>query len=111
MIAKTAVSRPTTFFIIFVLLVSFGLYTITDLAIDLYPEVTPPVLLIFTNYSGAGPEEIEKLITRPLEGALSNVANIEKITSISSEGSSQITIRFVFGTNMDEASNDVRDQN
>ena len=110
MIAKTAVSRPTTFFIIFVLLVSFGLYTITDLAIDLYPEVSPPVLLVFTNYSGAGPEEIEKLITRPLEGALSNVANIEKITSISSEGSSQITIRFVYGTNMDEASNDVRDK-
>ncbi|MCX7788635.1 MAG: efflux RND transporter permease subunit [Spirochaetes bacterium] len=110
MIAKTAVTRPTTFFIIFVLLVSFGLYTITDLAIDLYPEVTPPVLLVFTNYSGAGPEEIEKLITRPLEGALSNVANIDKIISTSSEGSSQITIRFTYGTNMDEASNDVRDK-
>ena len=110
MIAKTAVSRPTTFLIVFVLLVGFGLYTATDLAIDLYPDVTPPVLLVFTNYSGVGPEEIETTVTRPLEAALSNVANIEKITSVSSEGSSQITIEFTYGTNMDEAPNDVRDK-
>ena len=65
---------------------------------------------MFTNYSGVGPEEIETTITRPLEGALSNVANVEKITSVSSEGSSQITIEFTYGTNMDEAPNDVRDK-
>jgi HAE1 family hydrophobic/amphiphilic exporter-1 len=110
MIAKTAVNRPTTFFIIFALIVGFGLYTISDIAIDLYPEISPPVLLVFTNYSGAGPEQIEELITRPLEAALSNVSNIDKITSISTEGSSRITLRFTYGTNMDEAPNDVRDK-
>ena len=81
-----------------------------DLAIDLYPEISPPVLLVFTNYSGTGPDEIEKTITRPLESALSNVGNIDKILSVSSEGSSQITIRFTYGTNMTEAANDVRDK-
>jgi len=80
MVAKSAVKRPTTVLIIFVLTVGFGLYSISDLAIDLYPEISPPVLLLFTNYPGAGPEEIEETVTRPLEGALSNVSNIEKIT-------------------------------
>jgi HAE1 family hydrophobic/amphiphilic exporter-1 len=110
MIAKTAVKRPTTFLIIFILIAGFGIYSVTDLAIDLYPEISPPVLLVFTNYTGAGPEEIEQTLTRPLEGALSNVSNIEKISSVSSEGSSQITIEFTWGTNMHEAPNDVRDK-
>jgi HAE1 family hydrophobic/amphiphilic exporter-1 len=110
MLVKSVISRPTTLLIIFMLIVGFGLYVAVNLAIDLYPEINPPILLIFTNYEGAGPEEIEKSITRPLEGVLSNVSNIEKLTSTSSEGSSQIMIEFTWGTNMAEASNDVRDK-
>jgi len=110
MLVQRIVSRPTTVVIIFALVVGFGIYTATDLAIDLYPDVTPPILLLFTDYSGAGPEEVEKTITRPLEGVLSNVANIEKIRSVSSEASSQITLEFTWGTDMSEAANDVRDK-
>jgi hydrophobic/amphiphilic exporter-1 (mainly G- bacteria), HAE1 family len=110
MLVQRIVSRPTTVIIIFALVVGFGIYTATDLAIDLYPDVVPPVLLLFTDYPGAGPEEVEKTVTRPLEGVLSNVANVEKIRSTSSEGTSQITIEFTWGTNMSEASNDVRDK-
>ncbi len=109
-LSKTIVSRPTTVVIIFALIVGFGLYSISDVAIDLYPEINPPVLIVFTNYSGAGPEEVEKTVTRPLEGQLSNVSNIERITSTSSEGSSQIMIEFTYGTNMTESANDVRDR-
>lgn len=109
-LSKTIVNRPTTVIIIFALIVGFGLYSISDVAIDLYPEIDPPVLIVFTNYSGAGPEEIEKTVTRPLEGQLSNVSNIETITSTSSEGSSQIMIEFTYGTNMTEAANDLRDR-
>ena len=109
-LSKMVVGRPTTMIIIFALIVGFGLYSVTDLAIDLYPEVDPPVLVLFTSYSGAGPEEIEKSITRPLEGQLSNVSNVDRITSTSSEGSSQIIIEFTYGTNMTEAANEVRDR-
>ncbi|ORC32978.1 acriflavin resistance protein [Marispirochaeta aestuarii] len=109
-ITKTVVGRPTTTAIIFVLLIALGFYAISDLAIDLYPDIEPPVLLLFTDYSGAGPEEVEKRITRPLEGGLSNVGNIEEITSTSAEGNSMIQIEFTWGTDMAEAANDVRDK-
>ncbi len=109
-VVKSVVGRPTSLVVLFALLVGLGFYASTRLAIDLYPEITAPVLLIFTNYPGSGPEEIEKTITRPMEGALSNVSNIDKITSVSSEGTSQIVMEFVWGTNMNEAPNEVRDK-
>ncbi|MFP4302122.1 MAG: efflux RND transporter permease subunit [Spirochaetaceae bacterium] len=109
-VSKTVVGRPTTLLIIFVLLVGFGLYSASDLAIDLYPETNPPVLILFTNYSGAGPEEVEQSVTRPLEGQLSNVSNIETISSTSAEGSSQVQLEFTYGTDMTEATNEVRDR-
>jgi len=109
-LSKSVVGRPTTVMIIFLLVVGFGLYSSSDLAIDLFPEINPPVLVLFTSYEGAGPEEIEKTLTRPLEGQLSNVSNIERISSSSSEGSSQIILEFTFGTDMTEASNEVRDR-
>lgn len=108
-VSKTVVGRPTTIFIIFVLLIGLGIYSTTDLAIDLYPEIEPPVLVVFTGYSGAGPEEIEKRITRSLEGSLSNVSNVENISSSSSEGSSMIIVEFTWGTDMAEAANSIRD--
>jgi HAE1 family hydrophobic/amphiphilic exporter-1 len=109
-VSKTVVGRPTTLLIIFALLVGFGLYSASDLAIDLYPETNPPVLILFTNYPGAGPEEVEQSVTRPLEGQLSNVSNIETISSTSTEGSSQVQLEFTYGTNMTEATNEVRDR-
>lgn len=109
-LSKSVVGRPTTVMIIFLLVVGFGLYSSSDLAIDLFPEINPPVLVLFTSYEGAGPEEVEKSLTRPLEGQLSNVSNIERISSSSSEGSSQIILEFTFGTDMTEASNEVRDR-
>ncbi len=109
-LSKSVVGRPTTVLIIFILIAGFGLYSASDLAIDLFPEINPPVLILFTNYEGAGPEEIEKSVTRPLEGQLSNVSNIERISSTSSEGSSQLVLEFTFGTDMTEATNEVRDR-
>ncbi|AEJ62469.1 acriflavin resistance protein [Spirochaeta thermophila DSM 6578] len=108
-LTRTVVGRPTTIAIVFALLVGFGLYTITNIAIDLYPEITPPVLVVSTSYAGAGPEEVEKVITRPLESVLSNVTNLKRITSTSSEGSSMLILEFTYGTDMAEAANSVRD--
>ena len=109
-LSKTVVGRPTTVLIVFVLIVGFGLYSSGNLAIDLFPEINPPEMILLTDYEGAGPEEIEKTITRPLEGQLSNVSNIERISSTSSEGSSIIQLAFTYGTDMTEATNEVRDR-
>jgi len=108
-VTKTVVNRPTTIFIIFVLVIGLGIYSATDLAIDLYPEIDPPILLVVTDYPGAGPEEVEKTVTRPLEGTMSNVSNIENISSGSSKGNSMVMLEFSYGTDMAEAANSVRD--
>lgn len=108
MIAKTVVNRPTTVAILFALLVGLGLFAGSNLAIDLLPEINPPVLLISTTYLGAGPEEIEASITKPMEGVLSSVGRIESLTSTSSTGNSLIQLNFTYGTNMADAANDVR---
>ena len=108
-LTRSVVGRPTTIFIAFALLVALGFFATVNLAVDLYPEIEPPVILIFTGYRGAGPEEIEKAVTRPLEGTLSNTQGIEKITSTSSAGSSMVILEFTYGTDMAEAANSVRD--
>ncbi len=108
-ITKTVVRRPTTIFIVFVLIIGLGIYSASDLAIDLYPEIDPPILLVNTEYSNAGPEEVENSVTRPLESTLSNVSNVENISSTSSKGSSMVMLEFSYGTDMAEAANSVRD--
>ncbi|MDR2467790.1 MAG: efflux RND transporter permease subunit [Spirochaetaceae bacterium] len=108
-ITKTVVSRPVTFIIIFFLLIGLGFFALTQLPVDLFPEINPPYILVNTTYSGAGPEEVERSITRPLEQALSGVSSLDKITSTSSKGTSQITLKFIFGTDLSDATNSVRD--
>jgi hydrophobic/amphiphilic exporter-1 (mainly G- bacteria), HAE1 family len=106
---KTVVSRPTTFLIIFLLLIGLGLFAMVNLPIDLYPEINPPILAVFTTYTGAGPEEVERSVTRILEAALSSASGLEKMTTISSKGSSVAIMEFTYGTDMSDASNSIRD--
>jgi len=106
---KTVVSRPVTFLIIFALLIGLGFFALANLSIDLYPEINPPILVVVTSYSGAGPEEVERSVTRPLEAILSGVSGLEKVTSTSSKGSSMVIMEFTYGTNMSDASNSIRD--
>jgi len=107
---KLAVSRPVTIIVIFSLVVGLGLFLLPGIPIDLYPDFNPPVLVVITTYSGAGPEDIEKNVTRILEGNLSNVADLKEITSTSSEGSSLILLEFDWSKDMTEAANDIRDR-
>ncbi|GHT79619.1 multidrug ABC transporter [Spirochaetia bacterium] len=108
-LVKTVVSRPTTFFIVFVLLIMLGVFAFINLPIDLMPEINPPYMAVMTTYSGAGPEEVERSVTRILESALAAVSNLEKLTSTSSKGSSMVILQFTYGTDMTDASNSVRD--
>jgi len=106
---KGVVARPTTIFIIFLLLIGLGLFGMMNLPIDLYPEITFPMIVVITSYTGAGPEEVERSLTRPMETVFSSVSGLEKVTSISSKGSSIVLLRFTYGTDLADASNSVRD--
>ncbi|MBU1098095.1 MAG: efflux RND transporter permease subunit [Bacteroidetes bacterium] len=80
-----------------------GLFAFTQLGIDLLPNIYLPHLIVQTNYQNATPEEVEKLITEPLESTIGTVSGVKKITSASKEGVSVISIDFVWGTDMDMA--------
>jgi HAE1 family hydrophobic/amphiphilic exporter-1 len=107
--AKGVVSRPTTVFIIFALLIMLGIFAFVNLPLDLFPEINPPYLVVYTAYTGAGPEEVERTVTRTLEAALSSVSSLENINSTSSKGSSMVMMEFTYGTDLADASNSVRD--
>jgi HAE1 family hydrophobic/amphiphilic exporter-1 len=86
-----------------------GIFAFVNLPIDLYPEIEVPYLLVMTTYSGAGPEEVERSVSRVMEAQLSNVSGLEKITSTSSKGASMVVLEFSYGTDLADAANSVRD--
>jgi HAE1 family hydrophobic/amphiphilic exporter-1 len=86
-----------------------GVFAFINLPIDLLPEINPPYLVVLTNYPGAGPEEVERTISRPLEAALSSASGLKKVVTTSSKGSSMVTLEFTYGTDLVDASNSVRD--
>ncbi len=107
-IYSASVKRPVTTILIFVALIVIGLYSLTQLPIDLYPEIELPFIGVVTTYPGASASDIETNVTRPVEDALNSVNNLKEITSTSSDGLSVIFMNFEYGTNLDEASNDIR---
>jgi HAE1 family hydrophobic/amphiphilic exporter-1 len=87
-----------------------GWISFMRLPVDLMPDVSFPSLTVRVSYAGVGPLEIEELVTRPLEQALSAVAGMERLESTSSEGSSRVTLNFAWGTDLNEAADDVRNR-
>lgn len=107
-IYSTSVKRPVTTILIFVGLMVMGLYSLTQLPVDLYPEMELPFVVVYTNYPGASASDMESNVTRPLEDVLNSVNKLKEMTSTSSDGTSVIFMQFNYGTNLDEASNDIR---
>jgi HAE1 family hydrophobic/amphiphilic exporter-1 len=109
-LAQFSVNRPVTTVMIFVASIVLGLVSMTLLGIDLMPELEIPAVSVLTSYEGAGPEEIETLITEPLEDVLSTISGVDEVISVSKEDLSAITLRFQWGQNIDETINDIRDK-
>jgi HAE1 family hydrophobic/amphiphilic exporter-1 len=107
-LARFAVDRPVMTSMFFLGVMLLGAVSFTRLQVDLLPEIDFPSLSVSTSYPGAGPEEIETLITRPIERALSTIEGVDKLEGSSNEGSSRVTLRFVWGTDLDTALNDAR---
>jgi len=109
-IARFSVHRPVFTTMLTLSVIILGGISFSRLPVDLMPDVSYPTLNISTTYENASPEEIEELVTRPLEQAMSAVPGVEEVSSVSSEGRSRVQLTFSWGTDLDTAANDVRDR-
>jgi len=109
-ISQTAVSRPVLTSMIALIVIILGAVALSRLPVDLMPDVTYPTISISTSYSQASPLSMEELITRPIEEAIAAVPGVQEISSRSSEGNSNVSVRFAWGSDLDAASNDIRDR-
>ena len=107
-LAAGSVRRPVTTVMAFLIVILIGGIAFTRLPVDLMPELVYPTLTVRTDYSNVGPQEVEDLITRPIEEAVAAIAGVETITSSSSEGQSTVRVAFTWGTDLDQASEEVR---
>jgi HAE1 family hydrophobic/amphiphilic exporter-1 len=105
-----AVKRPILTSVIFLVIILLGFVSFTRLSVDLMPDISYPTVTIVANYPNTSPEDMENIITIPIEDAVSGIQGIELITSNSVEGRSVIRLSFGWGTDITEAVNDIRDR-
>ncbi len=108
-IYESAVRKPISTALIFIAVIVFGLFSVSKLGVDQYPDIEVPYISVITMYPGGNAEDIETNITRVLEDQLNSVDNLDKITSKSSDNVSIVTLEFEYGCDLTEATNDVRD--
>ncbi len=104
-----AVKRPITTIMVFVALLVMGVYSLNKLPIDFYPDIDFPAISVITTYAGASAADIETNVTRTIEDGLNSVGSLKNITSTSRDNMSVVVCEFEWGTNLDEASNEMRD--
>ncbi|MCA1586499.1 MAG: efflux RND transporter permease subunit [Acidobacteria bacterium] len=107
-IPRLAIERPVTMFMITFVVILLGAISLTRLPVDLMPDTQFPSITVRVNYAGVGPLEMEELVTRPIEQAVSAVAGLDQINSTSAEGSSMVRLMFTWGTDLAEAASEVR---
>jgi hydrophobic/amphiphilic exporter-1 (mainly G- bacteria), HAE1 family len=104
-----SIGRPVAVAMFFLAIAFLGVLSFTRLPVDLLPDISYPKLVIYTGYADTGPAEIERFITEPIEGAVSRVPGVESVESVSREGVSMVVLRFAWGTDMDFAALNVRE--
>jgi HAE1 family hydrophobic/amphiphilic exporter-1 len=109
-LAQFAISRPATIIVLISALTLIGAMSVSQMPIDLLPQMDLPYAAVITNYSGAGPEEVEDQVSKPIENMVATVSGIDTIISQSGSGSSMVLIGFNYGTNMDSAMANIRDK-
>jgi len=107
-LSKIAVDRPVTALMVSLILIGFGLFGLTDLRLNLYPDVSFPTITVYSTYEGVAPEDMETLITRPIEESVGSISGIERVRSNSSQGASVVRLNFDWGTDLFFAETEVR---
>ena len=103
-----SVRRPVTTIMLFMGIIIIGYVSFSRLPIDLFPEIEPPIISVLTQYPGASAQDVELNVSKKIESSLSSVTNLKKIRSVSVDNISVVTLEFEYGSNLDEASNDIR---
>src|SRR6476620_8805608 len=109
-ISELSLKRPVLATVMNLAIILFGVVGLTFLAVRDYPAIDPPVISVSTSYTGANSDIIESEITEPLEKQLNGIPGIRTITSSSSQGSSNISLEFNLGVDLEAAASDVRDK-
>ena len=105
-----ATTRPVAVVMFFLAVAMFGLVSLSRLHVNLLPDLSYPTLTVRTELTGAAPLEIESLLTKPIEEAVGTVKNISEVRSVSRSGQSDVMVRFLWGTDMNLASVDIREK-
>ncbi len=109
MLSRYSVKRPYTVVVGIVLILLLGYVSFSDMQTDLLPDMTLPYAVVYTAYPGASPEEVESVVTRPVEQAMATTSNIENINSVSSENMSVVVLEFSQSANMDAVTIEMRE--
>lgn len=109
-LSELSLKRPVLAIVCSIVIIIFGYIGFNSLGVREYPAIDPPVVSVRTSYTGANAEIIEQQITEPLEKAVNGVEGVKNITSSSSQGSSNITVEFELGVDLERAANDVREK-
>ncbi|MFM9874315.1 MAG: efflux RND transporter permease subunit [Fimbriimonadaceae bacterium] len=107
-LTKTAITRPVFILMLMVAAIMMGWIAYNSMRVELNPDVNFGVVTVSTAYPGAGPDEINSLISKKIEDAVTGIANVREVTSSSQEGVSIVVVNFEIGSNMDVGLNDVR---
>ena len=108
-LAKYSVDKAITVFMAVIIVAIFGVVSFTRLTTDLFPSMNIPYAVVVTTYIGASPDEVEEIVSKPLEETFATTANVKNLTSISQENVSIIMLEFQSDANMDSAVIDMRE--
>jgi multidrug efflux pump len=109
-LSSVSINRPVLSTVFAITILLFGIVGVTFLGVREFPSVDPPIINVRTSYPGANSDVIETQITEPLEQSINGIQGIRSLTSVSSQGSSMITVEFELSVNMETAANDTRDK-
>ncbi|MBN2558644.1 MAG: efflux RND transporter permease subunit [Clostridia bacterium] len=109
-LSRFSVRRPITALMMTFVIILLGVVALTNLKMDLFPDINLPYAIVSTSYSGAGPEEVENIVTRTIETAMATVSNIKTISSTSGDGSSLVILEFNQDTDMDVVMLEMRER-
>ena len=109
-LTRVSILRPVTITMMVLAIIVLGLTSLQKVPVDLYPKIDIPFVTITSVYAGAGPQEIETLVSKPIEDSVSTISGVKNVTSTSSEGVSVVAIEFELGTELNTATNDVREK-
>ena len=108
--AKFAIKRPVSMCMIVLALNVFGVLAVFNAPVELMPEIEVPMLIVYTVFPGAGPEDVESLVTNEIEDVVSSIRGVKSVTSISNENMSMVVLELNYGTNIDLAHTDLQKQ-